>query len=83
MWVHADDKAKKQHRELMISSRISTLWVQRPKNGMSGASQLRAISYVIQDYLDLLDAAKGPAHYRVGAHGQPHRERIRLQSYEL
>lgn len=83
VWVHADDKAKKQHRRQMLSSGISTLWVKRPKHGMSGADQLRAIAYVIQNYLNRFDAAKGPVHYRVSAHGERTRERIRLEPYQL
>lgn len=81
VWVHADDKAKIQHGRQVLTSRISTLWVRRPKTGMSGVSQLRAIIHVLEDYLARRSQSRSPVHYRVVIHGEQHRERVRLEPY--
>ena len=83
VWVHADDSAKKDNRELLLANSISTLWVRRPKTGMSGASQLRAVAYVVEDFLERKRNSRRPIHYRLIAHGQPGKQRIRLEPYQL
>ena len=47
IWVHADDRARKQHRALLQTSGIRTLFVDRPKSGMSAKEQLRVLSFVL------------------------------------
>lgn len=51
VWIHADDEAKRRHRKLLVAHEIRTLWVRRPKQGMSSRQQLRMLSYVLDDFL--------------------------------
>lgn len=82
VWVHADDKAKSQHRRQMLAARISTLWVRRPKDGMSAVAELRTIIYVLEDYLAVLRGSRGPTHRQVSTHGQQGRQRIQLRKVD-
>ena len=82
VWVHADDRAKKQHRQEMVTAQISTLWVHRPRQGMSAVDQLRAIIYVLEDYLSVLRGSRGPTHRQVLIHGQQGRQRIQLRKVD-
>lgn len=41
VWVHADDRARKEHRALLQRSGIRTVWVYRPHGQMTGREQLR------------------------------------------
>ena len=83
VWIHADDEAKRRHRKLLVAHAIRTLWVRRPKDGMSSRQQLRILSYVLDDYLERLRTQPRKRHYEVSAHGAPGRTRIRLSSFEL
>ena len=83
IWIHADDSARKDHTALMLAQGISTLWVHRPKYGMSGAKQLRLIAYVLDDFLEKFQLSRRPIHYRASAHGQLNRQRVRLEPYSL
>lgn len=79
VWVHADNSARRQHRQETLTARISTLLVRRPKEGMSAVDQLRAIIYVLEDYLAALQTSRGPVHRQVSLHGQQGRQRVRLE----
>ena len=83
VWVHADNRAKKQHRALIISSQISTIWVIRPKGAMSGKHQLRLLSWVIPNVLDDQAPFARPFHFRVDEHGDQARPRPRIRPYQL
>ena len=83
VWVHADDKARVQHRKQILTSGISTLWVHRPRRGMSGVSQLRAVAYVIEEFLARKSALRRAVHCTVVVQGAQHRERVRLEPYTL
>ena len=83
VWVHADDDAKRRHRKLLVAHAVRTLWVRRPKRGMSSRQQLRVLSYVLDDVLQRLQTQPRTRHYEVSAHGAPGRTRIRLRSFEL
>lgn len=83
VWVHADDRAKKEHRKLLAARNVRTLWVYRPGGSMSGAEQLRILAFALPDLLDKYQENPSHKHYRVDAHGQAPRPRIRLQRYEL
>ena len=67
VWIHADDRAKKEHGALMLRSGIRTLWVIRPSGRMTGREQLRILAFVLPKLLD--NYAKQPRrrHYRATA----------------
>lgn len=83
VWIHADDDAKRRHRKLLLAHRVRTLWVRRPKDGMSSRQQLRVLSYVMDDFLQRLQTQRRKRHYELSTHGAPDRTRIRLESFEL
>lgn len=83
VWVHADDKAKREHGKLIIAKNIRTLWIYRPRGMMSGAEQLRILSYVLPVLLDNYRQHPSRRHYAADVLGQPPRPRIRLRPYEL
>ena len=62
----------------MLAARISTLWVRRPKDGMSAVDELRTVIYVLEDYLSVHQGSRGPMHRQVSIHGEQGRQRIRL-----
>ncbi len=72
-----------QHGKQMLTSGISTLWVHRPRGGMSSASQLRAIIYVLEEYLAIKSESRRPLHYRVAIHGATNRQRVTLTPYTI
>ena len=47
VWVHADDRAKKQHKVILSTSGIRTLWIYRTGGKMTAMQQLRILSYVL------------------------------------
>ena len=79
VWIYADDRARKQHKKLMLTARIRSLWINRPKGGMSSRDQLRLLSYVLPDLLHRYEESPRILHYRASAHGQPPRTRIQLK----
>ena len=83
VWVHADDKAKKEHGKLVIAKNIRTLWVYRPRGMMTGAEQLRILSYVLPILLDNYRQNPSRKHYAADVLGQPPRTKIRLRQYQV
>ena len=83
VWVHADDNAKREHKKLLLAHAVRTLWVHRPRGEMSSREQLRALSYVLDDFLERLGAQPRKRHYALRIHGAPHRTRIQLKAFEL
>jgi len=83
VWIHADDRARMQHGKQMLTSGISTLWVHRPRGGMSSADQLRAIIYVLEEYLIIKNESRRPVHYQVAVHGAARRQRVSLTPYTV
>lgn len=83
IWVHADNRARKQHRVRIISNRISTIWVKRKKGGMSAREQLRLLSYVLPYALENYVPFEKPFHLTVGEHGNELRPRVRIDTYTL
>lgn len=66
-WVHADDRAKKEHRTLLQRSGIRTVWVYRPHGRMTGREQLRILSFVLPKLLERWQQHPGSRHYRASA----------------
>lgn len=78
-WVHADDKARKEHKKDILTAKIRFLWVYRPGGIMSSKEQLRILSYVLPDLIDKFTNNPKKIHYKVSAHGETPRKRIRLE----
>ena len=83
IWVHADDRAKKKHRAQILSAGIRTLWVYRPKWGMSSKEQLRILSYVLPNLIEQYAQHPRRLHYEIAVHGEANRTRIKLRSADL
>ena len=66
-----------------MAHQIRTLWVRRPKQGMSSRQQLRMLSYVLDDFLQRLQEQPRIRHYELTTHGTPGKTRIRLRPFEL
>ena len=67
IWIHADDRARRQHSKLLQTSGIRTLWIRRPRGMMTGREQLRILSFVIPHLLDRLSRHPRIRHYRTDA----------------
>lgn len=83
VWVHADDKARKEHKKEMITAGIRSLWVYRPGGVMSSREQLRILSYKLPDLISQFKKYPKRRHYKLSAHGQAARKRIRLERVPL
>ena len=82
-WVHADDKARKEHKKDILTAKIGFLWVYRPGGKMSSKEQLRILSYVLPDLIDKFMTDPKKLHYKASAHGEAPRKRIRLEPINL
>lgn len=83
VWVHADDKVRKKHKKEMIAAGIRSLWVYRPGGVMSSREQLRTLSYKLPDLIDQFKNHPKRLHYKVSAHGETTRTRIKLERLVL
>ena len=61
VWIHADDRARKEHGKQIIASGIAFLWVYRPRGIMSAMDQLRILSYILPVFIDKLETQKNNA----------------------
>lgn len=83
VWVHADDSARKEHKKDIVTSGIRFLWVYRPRGVMSSKDQLRILSYILPDLISQFIDHPRRLHYKVSAHGELPRRRIRLETIVL
>ena len=67
VWIHADDRARKEHRALLLRSGIRTLWIQRPGGRMAAREQLRILAFVLPKLLDSFANRPGARHYKATA----------------
>jgi hypothetical protein len=67
IWIHADDRARRQHKKLLQTSGIRTLWVRRPGGMMTGREQLRILAFAIPQLLDRHSQHPRVRHYRTDA----------------
>ena len=67
VWIHADDRARRQHRKLLQTSGIRTEWVYRTRGAMSASEQLRILSFVLPKLMKEWGDRVRYRHYRVGA----------------
>lgn len=83
IWVHADDRARKEHGMQIITTKIAFLWVYRPGGVMSAKDELRLLSYVLPDLIDKLEHHPKQRHYRASFHGEACRPRMRLEELDV
>ena len=67
VWIHADDRARREHKKQLQTSGIRTLWVYRPGGRMTGNEQLRILAFVIPKLLDNYEKQPRRRHYRTTA----------------
>ncbi|MYH49317.1 MAG: hypothetical protein F4151_07235 [Gammaproteobacteria bacterium] len=67
VWIHADDRARREHGTLMLRSGIRTLWLFRPKGMMTGREQLRILAVVLPKLIDRYETQPRKRHYRASA----------------
>lgn len=68
VWIHADNRAKRQHRNRIQTSGIRTLWIRRNKrDGMSAKEQLRILSFVLPRLIDKYGEQPETRHYSASA----------------
>ena len=67
VWVHADDRARKHHKALIVQSGIRTVLVYRKRGRMTGKEQLRVLSFVLPHLLQEWETHPTVRHYRVAA----------------
>lgn len=83
VWVHADDRARKQHREELVAAGIRSRFVYRPSGQMTTKEQLRILSYVLEDLADRFCQHPKRLHYMAAVHGEKPRKRITLRATNL
>ena len=52
VWIHADDRARKEHRVILQTSGIRTIWVYRKRGLMTAREQLRILSFVLPKLME-------------------------------
>ena len=67
VWVHADDRARKDHKALIVQSGIRTVLASRKRGRMTGKEQLRILSFVLPHLLQEWETHPTVRHYRVAA----------------
>lgn len=67
VWIHADDRSRKEHRKLLQTSGIKTVWVYRKKGEMTTKEQLRILAFVIPQLRRNWRESPNQRHYRVSA----------------
>ena len=67
VWIHADDSAVREHRELLLTSGIRTLRIQRRRGAMIAREQLRILSYVLPRLIREYGERPRTRHYRASA----------------
>ncbi|MXX93734.1 MAG: hypothetical protein F4Y63_09870 [Chloroflexi bacterium] len=77
VWIHADDRARKQHRALLQTSGISTVWVYRRRGAMTGKEQLRILSSALPRLIDSWQKSPNDRHYQVSATNELSRPSVR------
>lgn len=77
VWIHADDRAKRQHREQIQTSGIRTLLVHRRRGVMLARELLRILSYVLPQLILNYGERPRTRHYRAFAESEISRISLR------
>ena len=64
VWIHADDRARREHRVQLQTSGIRTIWVYRQHGVMSTREQLRIVSFVLPQFIHKLREQPAVRHYK-------------------
>lgn len=83
VWVYSDNKPKRESAKTVLSEGVRTLWIYRPRGGMSAREQLAVVSYLLPDLLDRLSKPNSATHFRMDAGGGFPHPRYSLRAYEL
>ena len=67
VWVHADDRARKQHAALLQTSGILTVLIHRTRGTMTGKEQLRILAFVLPQLIQNWEESPNVRHYRASA----------------
>ncbi len=67
IWIHADDRARRQRKAQLLTSGIRTIWVFRPRGRMTGKEQLRILAFVLPKMIAALEQGARHRHYRASA----------------
>ena len=67
VWIHADDRAKKQHKALLQTSGIRTVWVYRKRGAMTTREQHRILTFIVSPLIQRLAESPNVRHSRVSA----------------
>ena len=81
VWVHADDRARKQHRILIQTSGIRTLWVYREGGRMSAKEQLRTLAFILPLFIQEMGQHPRQRHFKASARNpiaKPSLRRVQL-----
>lgn len=69
MWITADEDAQKTHAKLILQEGISTVWIFRPRKGLSALQELQLVSFVIEKVEELVFESDHPLHFRASFNG--------------
>lgn len=79
VWIHVDDKAPKEHRELILTSGIRTVWLRRKGGAMVAREQLRILSSVLPRLIHNYGERPRTRHYRASADSEISHPSLRPQ----
>ena len=67
VWVHADDRTKRQHKVRLQTSGIRTLRIHRSQGRMTAKEQLRILAFVLPLFLQKLIESPRVRNYKASA----------------
>ena len=79
VWIHADNRARKEHRELILRSGIRTVWIRRKGGAMLAREQLRIISSALPRLIRRYGEQPRTRHYRASADSEISHPSLRPQ----
>ena len=77
IWIHADDRAGRDHRELLLISGIRTLRIRRKGGAMTAREQLRILSSVLPRLMRNYGERPKARHYSASAVNEVSRPSLR------
>ena len=79
VWIHVDDRAKKEHRDQILTSGIRTVWIRRKRGAMVAQEQLRILSSVLPRLIHNYGERPRTRHYRASAESEISHPSLRPQ----
>lgn len=65
IWIHADDRARREHQKQIQTSGVRTIWVYRPGGRMTAQEQLRILAFAIPKMIEAMETRPRVRHYEV------------------